>query len=249
MIPFFVRAASIFLIFAVGLASAETKINLNPQYGSQVYFPPAIFTPDLDAGVSMKDQVIVVFHGFRSALPNGTFKRIREMMSETHSVIGVNYEYFDIEGTKKLLGQLRTDYLKGREVAVVGTSLGGYWANWFGHQVEADKIVLLNPVSNPAIFLRKYIALVVPSQRRDISFFVSAEDVARYREIPIERSEDPKTLLILTEDDPRIDHLETLSAWGGEPNVETLVYRSGGHTMNLKKHPAREAVRSFLATE
>ena len=237
-------------LLTAGIASAEgAKVNLNPPYGSADYFPPAIFTPDLDAGAEMKDRVVVVFHGFRSALPNGTFKRIRTLMFDTHSVIGVNYEYFDIEGTKALLAKLDRDYLAGREVAVVGTSLGGYWANWFGHHVEAQKIVLLNPVSNPAIFLRKYINLVVPSQRRDISFLVTAEEVARYGEIPIERSPKPETLLIVTEDDPRIDYRETLEAFGDAPGVKTLVYPEGGHTINLKKHPAREVIGAFLMPE
>ncbi|MEM7212287.1 MAG: hypothetical protein AAF479_10415, partial [Pseudomonadota bacterium] len=57
--------------------SFAQKPNVNPEWGTAPYNANTIFTPDRDVGVPFKEKILVVFHGFRSAVPNGTYKRIR----------------------------------------------------------------------------------------------------------------------------------------------------------------------------
>lgn len=225
------------------------KVNLNPEWGEAPYQAPSLFIPDEIAGKPIKESVLVVFHGFKSAVPNGTFKRIYKLFRDTHTVIGVNYHYFDIDGTKQQLEALATDHLAGREVVVLGTSLGGFWADWYGNHIKAKQIVLLNPVINPAQLLQKYVGKTVESERRAFTFPVTAADVAKYEGISVQVSEDPAILLILTADDDRSVMTSTIPNFTNRGRLTLEVFPKGGHTINLKKHPARQVIRDYVLAD
>lgn len=232
--------------FCVVLLAAGAKPQLNPEYGSPEYQAPSIFTPDRAVGRPIRDDVVVVFHGFRSAVPNGTFKRVRKLLKKSHTTIGVNYNYFDIDGTKALLAKLAEEELAGRNVTVFGTSLGGFWADWFGRQIGADQIVMINPVPTPSEELKKYVGKTEESTRRAISFETSAADVAGYRAIEDGGHAPIPTLLILTRDDDALDYRLSEQRFADRPNLELVMFDEGGHTLNLKKHPARDVIKAFV---
>lgn len=225
------------------------KVNLNPEWGEAPYQAPSLFIPDDIEGKPTKDKVLVVFHGFKSAVPNGTFKRVYKLFRDTHTVIGVNYNYFDIDGAKQQLDALAKDRLAGREVVVLGTSLGGFWADWYGNQIGAKQIVLLNPVTQPAKLLQKYIGKTVESERRAYTFPVTAEDVAKYKSIAVEVSEAPAILLILTSDDDRSIMTDTIPNFTNRGRLTLEIFPKGGHTINLKKHPARQVIRDYVLSD
>ena len=113
--------------FALGLAvmqSASAQVSLNPPYGDPLYEAFTVFSPDAAKGDAMLGDVIVVFHGFMSAVPNGTYKRVRRAFRKTHTVIGINYDPLDIERTLAFLDAVATHWLKGRRTVVFGTSIG-----------------------------------------------------------------------------------------------------------------------------
>ncbi|MEM7059279.1 MAG: YqiA/YcfP family alpha/beta fold hydrolase [Pseudomonadota bacterium] len=243
------------LLFCLGLLAVLAtpafagKANLNPEWGTAPYQAPSFFIPDEIEGKPIKDRVVVVFHGFKSAVPNGTFKRIYKLLRDTHTVIGVNYTYFDIEGTMQHLDALAKDYLAGREVVVLGTSLGGFWADWFGNRIAAKKIVLLNPVIEPKQILSKYDGKTVESERRAVTFTVTADDIAKYDGMAVEVSKEPAILLILTADDDRQVMTNTIPSFVDRGRLTLEIFPEGGHTINLKKHPARQVIRDYVLTE
>ena len=152
------------------LAPALAQVNLNPPYGDAAYDAFTVLSPDAPDPEAARKDVIVVFHGFTSALPNGTYKRVRKFFKKTHTVIGVNYDPLDIDRTLAFLDTVGETWLKGRNTTVFGTSLGAFWAELFGKRIGAQKIVLLNPVTEPRRQLSRYIGKEKTNKRRVQTF-------------------------------------------------------------------------------
>ena len=56
------------------------------------------------------------------------------------------------------------------------------------------------------------------------------------------------TLLVLTKDDDRLDPI-SIKSLAQDPNTTAILYETGGHTINLKKHPARDAIAAWVRGE
>lgn len=192
------------------------------------------------------NRVIVVFHGFASAMPNGAYKRIHQAFSGRFTVIGVNYDYFDLAGNKRFFSRIWNTELKGREVIVAGTSLGGYWANYFASEFSVPKAVLVNPVVDPEVQLRQFIGTRFVAKRNE-EITVTADDVARYRGIVVEENEATQRLVILTTDDPVLDYRVAKAKFSPDPKNQVLVFEDGGgHTLNLRDPRFLNPLREFL---
>lgn len=235
-----VFAAWCSLGFGVAPVAAQT---MNPEFGDPVFQPFSVFSPDapLDA---LGPRVLVCFHGFLSALPNGAMKRVRKMAQADYTVVGVNYDYFDVAGAEAGLRAFIAEHLQGREVAVFGTSLGGYWATWFAAEAEAEKLVLINPLVAPEAYLQRYIGQEVESERRSTRFTVTAEGVAAYGAATRRPLADKTmTLVVLTREDEML--IENYAAFAAFPRATVELYE-GSHTINLKNHPAKDAIAAFF---
>ena len=108
------------------------------EYGKYTEF--ALYSKDGLESEQFGDNVIVVFHGFASAMPNGTYKAIHRAMKDTHTVIGFNYDYVDAEATLAHLDVLHRQVLIGKRVSVAGTSLGAFWADYYANRYAADNL-------------------------------------------------------------------------------------------------------------
>ncbi len=227
-------------------AAAQAGPNLNPEHGDKAYQAWSILSPDVADPSGYKDKVIVYFHGFRSAVPNGTYKRIRKKFKKTHTVLGVNYNYFQTAETVKKLDEFAETHLKGREVTVFGTSLGGFWAEYFGNRIGAKKIVQINPVTNPAQQLEKYAGSTQKSKRRALEFTVTIDQVRSYNDV--DRTPNPKTssLVVLTSDDQLQDYNIAKTFYSARDRTKVSVYPSGGHTIDLRKHEAAKEIGAFV---
>ena len=237
-------------ILSVASTAWAGKAQLNPEWGGPEYLAPSVFMPDRAAGLPEKSRVVVAFHGFRSAVPNGSFKRVYRKLKDTHTVIGVNYDYFDVEGTKALLRDLAENELAGKdEVVTFGTSLGAFWADWFGQEIKADKIVIANPVISPALHLAQYLGKTVHSERRDRSITVTGPDVDAYLPMTVRNDTTVPILVILSADDDILDYRRAEELYSGRPGVTMKIYQAGGHSIRLKKHPALELIRAYVQGE
>lgn len=223
--------------------------NLNPTHGSAVYQSWSIFSPDITDPSDYADKVVVYFHGYRSAIPNGTYKRLRKRLKKTHTVIGVNYDYLDPAATLKNLEKFHETHLKGRSVTVVGTSLGGFWAEYFGTRIGAEKIVLLNPVSQPTVQLIKYAGTEHLNPRRKLTLSVSKDQIMSYAPLEKDGTSAPTRLLILAKDDDKLDYRIALKHYGEKAGTTVKLYDEGGHSINLKKHPAAKFIAAFVRGE
>ena len=238
---------SVVYIFFFSANSVYAQVNLNPPYGSVDYKPYSVFSADKSYVINKKNDVIVVFHGFKSAIPNGTFKIIRKSFLRSHLVIGINYDPLNVGGTLEFLDNVHEEWLTGRNVTVLGTSAGAYWANLFGHRIGAQKIILLNPVTDPVRQLGKYIGLESKNLRRDQSFVVTVEQLAAYKTIGKVNTKGIPRLVILSADDKLLDYRDALDMYAGASKTTIILYSGGGHTINLRKHRARAAIVDFIS--
>ena len=196
-----------------------------------------------------KHNIVVYFHGFKSAVPNGTYKRLRKRLKKTHTVLGVNYDYLDPATTIKNLEQFYETQLKGHQLTVVGSSLGGLWADYFGSRFGAEKIVLLNPISKPLKQLMKYADTEHMNVRRQLKLSVSREQIMAYAALEQEVNTKPKRFVILAQDDKKLDFRVAQRRYEKKPGTQIKLYEKGGHTINLKKHPAVLAIVAFVRGE
>lgn len=234
------------LAMALGACAIPQKINLNPPHGDVQYQAWSVFAPDLVPGQELQENVIVVFHGFSSAVPNGFYKHVRELFRRTHHVVGINYDYLDPPATAAHLKAFAREQLQGRRVIVLGTSLGGYWANWFAQHIGAHAAGLVNPVVDPATWITKHIGKTKHNPRRDVDFTASAADQREYA--VMERIPDTgmRRLVVLTRDDQHLDFTIARDHYQGQAGVHMVLFENGGHTLNLKKHPVRDTIRTFV---
>jgi len=233
-------------LWGVGAGVAvSAEPNLNPDLGGPEYAPFTLFSPDSAGRETDKDKVILVFHGFASAVPNGTYKRIRKRMLDGWTTIGVNYDPLKPLETAVFLRTVVAERVRGRTLAVVGSSHGGWWAAWAAANLAADKAVRINPITDPTRQLAKYIGTQKVNKRRGITFLTQADDLVPYGDLGGAEGQ-AETLVILARDDEMIDHALTRKAIEGKPNHETVIFDAGGHTINLKKHPALDLIAQFL---
>ena len=227
-------------------AEARAEANLNPEYGDAAYRAFSVFAPTASQPEDYGEDVVVVFHGFMSAVPNGTFKRVFRRLRATHTVIGINYQPLDVRGTVSFLDGVHQRLLKNKCVTTLGTSLGAYWALQFGTRIGAAKVVMLNPVMSPHAQLQRFVGTEQQNIRRQVVYRPTSRALERYRELGVPTPGPSKSLLILTRDDDVLDYRIALDHFREMRGTDLIVYASGGHTVPLKKHPALDVITSFI---
>ena len=160
--------------------------------------------------------------------------------------MGINYDYLDPAGTAVHLEAFAREQLKGRRVTVFGTSLGGYWANRFAQSIDAHAAVVVNPVIEPVSWIAKYIGKTKHNPRRDVDFTASAADQREYAALEKVPDRAIRRLVVLTRDDKRLDFRIAEEHYQGRSGAQVTIFANGGHTLNLKKHPARDTIRRFV---
>ncbi|MEM7403730.1 MAG: YqiA/YcfP family alpha/beta fold hydrolase [Pseudomonadota bacterium] len=238
------RLAALLLAFSPVLVAA--RADLNPEYGDPTYRANTVFSPDAASPAEYKQRVIVVFHGFMSAVPNGTFKRLYRKFRRDYTVIGINYNPLEVERTLGLLNDVALRHLQGRQVTVIGTSLGGFWARYFGKLTRAHRVVMLNPLVRPQRQLQKYAGRTRQNVRRARKYVIRQTDLADYARFDVRRFDGPPTLLIVTLDDDFVDPNIAIRTYRGSVNMTIEAYDSGGHTIKLQRHNALQRIAEFL---
>ena len=213
------------------------------EYGSFTEF--TLYSKDGLKAEEFREDVIVVFHGFASAMPNGTYKAIHRAMKDTHTVVGFNYDCVDVEGTLAHLDALHREVLGDSRVTVAGTSLGGFWAHYFANRYGAANLVIINPVIDPAKNMMKKLGEHF-SEKRNKTFVVTEEAARSYGQVKAADKTSTRRLVILSKHDPYVDPGPALEKYWNSQNSDIVVYDTEVHTLPLKKHPAMALIRAFI---
>jgi predicted esterase YcpF (UPF0227 family) len=179
----------------------------------------------------MEDSMttIIYFHGWGSI---GDSIKSRSLKSEfnSYTVIAPDLPVNPIE-VEKLVDDLIkecTDY----PIILVGTSLGGFYANYFAHKFNIQ-CFLINPSTNPSKTLERKLGDNINYATKE-HFEFKEEYLKRYSEMEtlINKSIDCNLItLFLSRDDDVIDYQSTLKVL---TKCKTVITDDGGH--RFEKH-------------
>lgn len=121
---------------------------------------------------------IIYLHGFNSNGNGRTANALKEFYKE--GVITPSYDFVNADKTYEEIDSLIQKF-KGEQIILVGTSLGGFWANYFAERYSLP-CVLANPALNPSNSLKKYIGFNKNFITNESYFFLeeNANSFAKY---------------------------------------------------------------------
>ena len=98
----------------------------------------------------MKDVLIIAVHGKGStAETSNTVQTLKKYFKDDADVITPTYDDKDsYEKTKKYFDSFVKPYTQYGTVAVIGVSLGGFWAKYLANRIAGSKYIGLNPSLN-----------------------------------------------------------------------------------------------------
>lgn len=95
--------------------------------------------------------MIFYIHGLNSSSNSEKFTKLKKFF-KNEEVVGLNYDSRHLEDYDKVLNDLKSQidkYEHHNQILLIGTSLGGYWANQLSNFYNCKK-VLLNPCLFPS---------------------------------------------------------------------------------------------------
>jgi predicted esterase YcpF (UPF0227 family) len=117
--------------------------------------------------------------------------------------------------------------LRHRGAALVGSSLGGYYATWLAEK-HGLRAVLLNPAVRPYELLAPLVGLQKRFHTGEEYVFTS-EHVAELRALELERITPSRYLLIVTTGDEVLDYRRAVERYRG---CQQIVIQGGDHGMS-----------------
>ncbi|MGB5325699.1 MAG: YqiA/YcfP family alpha/beta fold hydrolase [Pseudomonadales bacterium] len=107
----------------------------------------------------------------------------------------------------KTLQQLRSELGDAAEIALIGSSLGGYYANYFSER-DACRAVLINPAVHPYRLLRDYLGEQVNPVTGE-RFVLVESDIDELRVLQVETMRTPdRRMVLLQTGDETLDYRE-----------------------------------------
>ena len=158
-------------------------------------------------------RTVVYLHGFLSS----PMAKKAQVLAKALEPRGLTLYAPDLTMSPDEVAQCLSHWAQGRDmsqVAVVGASLGGFYAAWFASRYPI-RSVLLNPATRPWEILSRYVG-VQRLYDSDRTFDVKAEFGAMLNRmnasIPVS---DEKRLVIVTTGDAVVDYRQTLERFPG----------------------------------
>jgi len=128
---------------------------------------------------------------------------------------------------------------------VVGTSLGGFCANYFANHVGARGAILINPVVDSQELMRVMQGENY-SERRQKSFEVAEEAVMAYGTVQPVENPQTEMLVLLTKDDAVLRYQEAVQVFSAASRARIEIFETGGHSPPLGRPDIMAAIRQFI---
>lgn len=159
--------------------------------------------------------MILYLHGFRSS-PQSFKSRL---LVERMNALGFGAQFLSPQLPASprdaiALATARIEEAGSDNMALVGSSLGGYYATWLAEK-HGCKAVLLNPAVRPPRDLEKYVG-VTTSYHSNEHFEFKQEYIAELQELAVERISQPsRYFLVAATGDEVLDWREMLAHYPG----------------------------------
>ena len=159
-------------------------------------------------------KTILYFHGFASSSDSDKARIIKSYISKVSKKINMitpdlsnNFKEANNQ-INKLIDENKKDYV------FMGSSLGGYYANFFG-SINNSKVILINPAIPPLKGFEEYLG-----ENQNYStgekFIVTKEDIKFLRSLEIKEFNNQKNTLVLLESgDEVLNFIETAKYFQG----------------------------------
>jgi predicted esterase YcpF (UPF0227 family) len=179
----------------------------------------------------MPNTHVLYLHGFRSSPQSAKARRVAARMAAQHP--GVTWWCPQLPPSPQ---QAMAQVMEGiaawprGQMAVLGSSLGGFYATWVAQQTGCVKVVLLNPAVDPARDLAKYIGEQTTWHNPDDHFFFRAEYVDELRALRCaDVSDQQRYLAIIAKGDEVLDWREMA---GRYPRAQLRLLEGGDHAIS-----------------
>lgn len=169
---------------------------------------------------------VIYLHGFASIGESPKSQSLRDALSE-HVVLAPDLPVNPSEVIQKVNDLVRN--VKSWPLVFVGTSLGGFWANYFSQKYDAP-CVLVNPALTPSKTLYEWVGKSAKNYSTGQSVEVTLTDIEHFSNCEKEINRDQNGYLIhlfAAKDDEVISYLDVLTQI--RYTNSTLVTEDGGH--------------------
>ena len=157
----------------------------------------------------MSDPIVLYFHGYGSSPLTAKVSDLKKSFADVRAPqVPLLFD----EAFAALSSYIEDIMAEKRDLFIVGTSLGGYWAAMIGARYNIPA-VLVNPATDPAKSL---------SQFNDPA--LTADELAKFDKVIKSRS--PR-IVLLADDDEVIDPSEAMKLFAENAKVER--FPDGGH--------------------
>jgi uncharacterized protein len=173
---------------------------------------------------------LLYLHGFRSSPQSAKARLMAQHMAAQHP--GVVWLCPQLppspQAAMELVDQATADWPAG-SMAVVGSSLGGFYATWVAEQ-RGCRAVLLNPAVFPARDLAKYIGSQTQWHAPDEAFYFKAAYVQELQGLAGLALQQPQNYLaLIAKGDEVLDWHEMLARYGA---AQVLLLEGGDHALS-----------------
>ena len=209
------------------------------------YFEYTLFTQDGEPANDYKDHVLLMLHGFKSAMPNHDLRVMHRAFADVYTVAGFNYDYTDPAANVMEFDALFARFLDGRRVTVIGTSLGGFWADFVANRFDVDGVIMVNPSVKPVETMRRNLGENF-SRKRQEHFTVTEDHMTAYAALEDAGRPGVRRLVLLTKDDAILDYREAVEAFSGAAGTRVVVFEEGGHNLELERPDVMAIIQDFI---
>ena len=170
--------------------------------------------------------MIIYLHGFNSTGDSAKGRFLKEKLPDI-CVLTPTYPYDPRQAIPFLESLVMEQRPQEQPVMLVGSSLGGYYAQYLAHQVKL-KVVLINPALMPMTTLHDYLGV-------NTNFYTGEKytltqthlDVLLTLDIPDPCDNTVPTLLLLDEADEVLDY--RIAARRYQQCAEIMIFSDGNH--------------------
>jgi len=159
--------------------------------------------------------MILYLHGFRSSPQSMKARLSGERMAQLGH--GAQFLCPQLPASPKLAMELAFDMVAGvpaSELAIIGSSLGGYYATWMAEQLGC-RAVLLNPAVVPMLDLDQHVG-VSTAYHSDAPFEFKREYIEELRALAVPRISRPQRYFLLAcTGDEVLDYRDMLAHYAG----------------------------------
>jgi len=178
----------------------------------------------------MKTTHLLYLHGFRSSPQSAKARLMAQHMALMHPDVVWYCPQLPPSPTEAMaMVTEATASWPSASMAVVGSSLGGFYATWVAEQ-RGCRAVLLNPAVNPARDLEQYIGQQTQFHAPEESFYFQEEYVQQLRDLRCADLRQPENYFcIIAKGDEVLDWREMQARYAA---AQVLLLEGGDHALS-----------------